>query len=282
MLQRGGAAKYAKHVFFKSFNDLDVFVEDTASESRKIYVEILRRAFGADIQISQVFPIGTKSRVIDRCANDQGVRARRAVYIIDGDYDILLGKALPKLIRLYRLKRYCIENYLIEEGAIISVLDEEIPDLDSGAIRARLDFAGWLSSISGHLFEFVIGSSVGFSRNCGCATINVPLASLGTDAEGRLEHAKVLSKIAEFRMHTDKQHGAGTFDADCKLIRDSIVDDEVAFVTKYLSGKSTLLPLVRRRLDALFNKTPSHLSFKLRLAMRCNVAELSEINDIAV
>ena len=47
MLERRSSAKVAKSVFYEDFNDIDIYIEDTAPGYRKIFKELL-------IQVSQV------------------------------------------------------------------------------------------------------------------------------------------------------------------------------------------------------------------------------------
>ncbi|WP_082578380.1 DUF4435 domain-containing protein [Lysobacter sp. Root690] len=271
MLQRSAAAKYAKHVFFTSFNDVDIFIEDTAIESKKIYMEIIRRAIGQEVSLAQIFPIGSKSKVLAQCAADQGARERKCVCIIDGDYDVLLGTPKPSLIRLFRLSRYCIENYLIDEQAILSVLDEEVVSMDLSSIRKIFDFSQWVEAVSRHLSKFVVASGVACQRRCGIATVNIPLSELSTCYTGHVDQIKISQKIIDFEVATDAKHGTGIFAADCAQVRrrHSIGDDELTLF--FCSGKNLLLPLLKRRLQKSFAITTSSASFKLRVAKRCNI-----------
>jgi hypothetical protein len=172
MIKRSEAALVAKAKFFTAFNDIDVYVEDTANESRKVYVELLNRVFDKKILISQVFPIGSKPTVIRRCEADQGDRARPAVYIVDGDYDCL-ATGPSKLLRLYRLRRYCIENYLVDPRAVIDVVNDDSIHEDEAEIEKKIDFDGWLQKISPALSTLVLAMIAGMRRQCGLPTVRV-------------------------------------------------------------------------------------------------------------
>jgi hypothetical protein len=277
MLERSDDAKFAKHVFFAPFNDLDIFIEDTAVESKKMYAQILRRSLGSQIQINQVFPIGSKSKVLAKCAENQGARLRKAVFIIDGDFDVLFGNNLPPLKRLYRLKRYCIENYLLDEGSVVSILDEEQASRDESAISAELDFPAWQERIAADLLPLVLGSCVAFHRNCGLATTSFPLSEISSCTTGLVDSAKITAKVAAFEAATDSKHGVGTFRAELNELAKRIPVESVRTVFLFASGKNILLPLLKRRLQSLFGFAPSSVSFKLRIALRCDVSEFADL-----
>lgn len=277
MIARSDGAKYAKHVFFTAFNDLDVFIEDTAVESKKMYAEIIRRALGGDVSISQVFPIGSKNKVIDQCSKNQGVRTRKAVFLIDGDFDVLSGSSIPSLKRLYRLKRYCIENYLIDESSLLSILDEELHSKDVAIIKAELNFDGWRKIIADDLAPLVLSSCVGLNRACGLPAVNYPLSDICSCTTGFVDVNKIASKVVAFKAATDLKHGAGVFDSDFTSIEASAPASKTDLVFFHASGKALLLPLLKKRLMTLFGYAPSAIPFKLRIAMRCNVAELKDI-----
>jgi hypothetical protein len=60
-------------------------------------------------------------KVIEACRRDQEDDGRKKLYIVDGDFDYLTGKRLPRLKHLYRLKAYCVENLLCHPVCVTSV-----------------------------------------------------------------------------------------------------------------------------------------------------------------
>lgn len=277
--QRGDRAKYAAQVFYRAFNEIDIFVEDTALESKKIYVNLLRRALGGEVEFSQIFPIGDKARVYQRCAADQGERRRPAIYIVDGDHDELLGKALPPLQRLFRLPRYCIENYLFDGAAAVSYLDDEIVDRSRSELEVRLDFQGWFSSIAERLVAHLTAVIATHRMRCGdgIPVANVSLSRLCSSDDGTVEESLVSAIVDQCKRAVDGKHGAGAFDAECVLLNAQLPDMPVQVVLRFVSGKALLLPLLRRRIRNLFGVSKEEALFRLRLSKVCDVSELSAI-----
>jgi hypothetical protein len=95
-LQRSEAARFAASVFFEDFNDVDVYVEDTAEGFSKIYGILLGRLLADRLTISRVFPLGGRTSVI-AAAQREYTSQRKSVFIIDGDLYLLCGEreALP-------------------------------------------------------------------------------------------------------------------------------------------------------------------------------------------
>ncbi|MBH8765645.1 hypothetical protein I5J57_24485 [Pseudomonas aeruginosa] len=93
MLERSPAARVAMAAFFTQYNDLDVYIEDTAEGYTKIFANVLSRAMSANISLDRVFPLGERRRVIDAARRElESNVERRAVYIVDGDLYLMCGE----------------------------------------------------------------------------------------------------------------------------------------------------------------------------------------------
>jgi hypothetical protein len=114
----------AQDIFYSAFNDVNFYVEDKDQEN--LYLLILKRLF-PKIRITQIFPLGGKKNVIAH-ANDpeNQLNTHRAIYLVDKDFDDLLGHLIHK-DNLFYLPKYCIENFLLEEDGIIEFAVEVQP-----------------------------------------------------------------------------------------------------------------------------------------------------------
>lgn len=281
-LQRSGRAKFAAQVFFREFNDVDIFIEDTAVESKKIYLRMLRRALGDQLSVDQIFPIGSKSSVLSRCAADQGERARPAVYIVDGDHDEVLGVELPALRRLFRLGRYCIENYLFDGAAVAQYIDDEVIDYDIDEITRQLNFHGWLSDAAPLLKRAVVSSLSAHLLNCGngIPRANIGLGLICEGSHGPVSQEKVDGFSSRCKSVVDSRHGDGIYERTYYEIELRFQSgDDVGGVVKFVSGKAVLLPLLKRRIRTLFGLSGNDAVFRSRLAKYCNVDELKGIRE---
>ncbi|MBI5006798.1 MAG: DUF4435 domain-containing protein [Nitrosomonadales bacterium] len=142
------AAKKALSVFYSSWNDIDVFVEDTASYAETFYIALINNALQGKAKVNKVFPLGDKNAVVSACQGDTQKSARRRIYLIDGDLDFVCGKPAVRHPRMYQHAAYAIENYLITEKAITNILHEENSAISEQDVRNLFDFGNWIAELS--------------------------------------------------------------------------------------------------------------------------------------
>ena len=123
-------------------NDLEIFVEDTASPN--MWVKLLKLYLPAEVRLNSVSVLGPRDKVISACRADQAVDGRRKIYIVDGDLDLLRGVPKPRLRHLYRLRGYCVENYLLEEAAFVAAATTFDLKIERAAAARMIDLDGWL------------------------------------------------------------------------------------------------------------------------------------------
>lgn len=122
-------------------NDIEVFVEDTAN--RNVWRNVLRKFLPKGVAFSDPIALGGRKNVLEECRRDQIDDGRKKLYIIDADLDLLTGATIPPLRHLHRLQGYCIENYLVQEEALIQVAQVMDVNVSEAEARALLDFPGW-------------------------------------------------------------------------------------------------------------------------------------------
>lgn len=277
MLERNDSAKHAKAKFFEAFNDIDVFVEDTARESRKVYCELLTRALGNHVTVTQVFPIGSKEVVLARCAADQGVRARRAVYIVDGDYELLTGSPPPGLRRLFRLPRYSIENYLCDEAALVDVISDETIRDDRAQVEVRFEFDHWVANVSKPLADLLTACFAAHCHQCGMPSVNVQLSLITGEWPDHVDATKTDALVASYATKVDGHSGAGTFSALKSRVAAARGGDDYKYVRRYGPAKTLLFPLLLRRVRRRHGLNLNERLLRCKIARRCDIAELREI-----
>lgn len=157
-------------------NDIEIFVEDTTGIN--MWRNVLRAFLPAGTAFSAPIQLGGRDRVIDECKKDQEDDGRRKLYIIDGDIDILLGRKKPRLKHLYRIRSYCIENYLIQEKALIDLACILDPEVDEWTAAEKLDFEDWMLRISRELVGLFVCYGTSLSLGGGGRTIGYHVAGL--------------------------------------------------------------------------------------------------------
>jgi Protein of unknown function (DUF4435) len=137
--------RYAQSAFFEQFNDVDFFVED--EESENFYFLIFSKLF-PNVRLENVHPLCGKANAIEHSKRNSS--PRKSVYLLDKDFDDLLG-ILHKQQNVFYLEKYCIENYLMEEEALIGLIIGAKIKLKPRDVRANLRFQSELDEIIGEL-----------------------------------------------------------------------------------------------------------------------------------
>src|SRR5690606_12352333 len=74
-------------LFFRSKNDVDVFIEDSNDE--EFYKALIQRLTGGK-RVNKIISCKCKTELIKACEADQTDRNRKRIYITDGDLDLVI------------------------------------------------------------------------------------------------------------------------------------------------------------------------------------------------
>ncbi|WP_062358364.1 DUF4435 domain-containing protein [Pseudoxanthomonas mexicana] len=145
-LEWSASALHARSVFFEEFNDIDIYVEDTDATTIRIFTTLLQRAM-ENLRIETVFGLGGRHEVLKRFSSDAN-NARKRLYIIDGDFSCILGDLCHHEVPtgVFRLSRYCIENYLVDEEAFIQVAHDEDGSRRQIELKQEANLQEWMES----------------------------------------------------------------------------------------------------------------------------------------
>ena len=282
MLVRKTSSLSARSAFFEKYNDIDVYVEDASRETRKLFAKILGKAFGADVALECVFPLGSRREVIAACQMDQGDGGRRRVYIVDSDIDLCCRRVAPVLKRFYRLPRYCLENFLIEEGAASHVAAWESENLDERQAAEEIRFHEWVRSNATPLRRLFLSYAAVALVHPRIKTVGIGYGRLLSDDSGVVDPLKVEGVIAELRDEVDLVLGKGAFDVEfVRVENDHKMKSDVDFMLHFVSGKDYLLPLLRLRMNKVVRIQKPLGVLKINLAEFADPAELHDLLDVA-
>lgn len=128
--------RYSYDIFNLQFNEISFFVEDEYKEES--YLCILRKLF-PNIKFEHIYPLGGKNNVIEHASITVNENNKRSIYIVDKDFDDILGTKKNNMENLFYLKKYCIENYLITEEAITRYLVSSKPSINRKHIKEKID-----------------------------------------------------------------------------------------------------------------------------------------------
>lgn len=272
--ERKDKSHYASSVLFEEFNDIDIYVEDSAHGYEKIFVELFSRVFEGRYKISKVFPLSGRDPVICKCRTSQGKFSRPSLYVVDGDLNLLGGGLNLKLDGLYQLPVYCMENILIDKDAIVEILDEEEVVRYRHEIEKDFDFDGWLGLNSTLLAELFTEYFVCHYFCPEQETISYPVNRLVSSDVGVLDPRKVNEKISELRCLVLERVDNSVYYAKRIEVKRKFMEDPLA-VLRYSSAKDYLFPLLYTRSKSVVRMNVEKLRFKLRLAKKCELHHLS-------
>src|ERR1017187_592430 len=103
-------AKVALSYLFRPLQDVDIYVENINDEV--FYSELIRRIAPSHIRVVRVFPKGGRQAVLE-AAQHHDFQQRRALFLVDGDFEWVRDERPPAAHGVYRVEAYCIENLLI-------------------------------------------------------------------------------------------------------------------------------------------------------------------------
>lgn len=286
MLNRKNNSKSARSVLLEDFNDLDIYIEDTAVESKKIYRELLKRVFEGKYRLEDVFPIGSCSKVIKEWERHKQIDdKRKKIFIIDGDFILLNNDLLDKinsafhqnLTGLYVLPRYCIENFLIDKEPLLDVAHDEDPTDDIEKIDSNINFEEWVNHNENLLIDLFITYSIIIKNDIGEKTIKFKVSNL----EDIVNPGVVCKDMIKLRLDYLKSkilEKKPSLDLDSEIdLRKKHIENLDYKLLKIVSGKDYLFPLIKRRINNKNRFIPESISLKIRLAKTCSVDDLLDI-----
>jgi hypothetical protein len=259
---------------FEPLQPLDVFVEDTGSEV--FYKELFMRA-APRIHIERVIPLGGRQEVLDAVANHDFSR-RRALFLVDGDFEWVRDDPPPKHSAVYRLDAYCVENVLISETGAAEILSEAmVVSVDDA--KKCLQFQTWRRAMAETLVPLFAAYAVLNAVDATHPTTARGIGSLLTNFRygPSLDKTKVAAEIARIEQLL---RAAGIAETEIQARRGLVEARAVAMnePSDVVSGKDFIMPLlefeIRRHAPC---PLPRRRSICLRLAKSCDQNRLRQL-----
>ena len=255
-------------IFWKQFNDINFYVEDTDQEN--LYYEILRKLF-PEINIKKIFPLNGKPNVVEHAKKNRN--KKKHIYILDLDFDGILNQKVDQK-NIFYLEKYSIENYLFTIDAVVEVVKEERPKMKDEFIKAKIEFKNFLKeckALFGELLEiflFIQKFNLGIENvKNGC----LKYCNLSTkDTCGLRENFNTLLSDVEtkFKLVSPKMKLANQL----KIVRKFFSNIEKILING--PGKYFLI-FIKHRIEHLFKIATMNLeSFTFRLAKNSSLGNL--------
>lgn len=271
-MERSLTAKSAKSVFYEEFNDIDIYIEDTAQGYDKIFEEIFSRVFHDTYKISKVFPLGSRETVIKEHSKANNKFNRPTLYIVDGDLPLIHDEKALKP-GLYSLPLYCIENILIDKESIHKILNEEDPTTLRSKLIELFDFDEWESKNIPHLVDLFIDYGICSKEHPEFQTVAYEIKNLVSSNSGTVDNTKLSARKEQVINAIKERICAEKYAEQRNKIEARILNNNPIV---YISGKDYLMPLLLMRLRKVTNTKTPNLHIKSRLAMICNIDSIMD------
>jgi hypothetical protein len=255
---------------FRPYNDIDIYVEDTTC--RNMYEVLINRMLDGRAKVVRIFQLGGRREVIDACKKNQGNSNRPRLYVIDGDFAILLGKEAPKLRHLYQLRVYCSENLVFTETAALEVAFESLTNTPRDQVETIVQFSQFLNDIIQKLTPLLVIYIAVRILNPSIQTtgFNVTQLLLQKSGSPELSKRKVKQRVtdieSELHKENPKEEVESTVGQAKRLLPSSNTD-----TAKLISGKTYLLPLLYHHLRSKTRFSGTLDQLKTRLARYCEL-----------
>lgn len=261
-------AQIARAYLSRSYNDVDIYVEDAGCQN--MYVRLFNRILAGTASITSVFPLGGREALVQQCAKDQSDGGRKRLYVMDADFDLLTGRPVPPLKRLCRLSAYCIENLLLTESALIEVATEASASATAEDLRNELAIARRMEDAVAVLLPLFI--VYGVVHELGLTIETTGYAVVRLCRKPRDPDSLCRIRIRRRTKEVLQQILAQSSRADYRAARGKVKIQLANWhrpKAHLISGKSYLMPLAHALLKAFTGFNDSFDGFRVRLAAYC-------------
>ncbi len=149
-------------LFYSELNDVNIIVEDEYKEY--IYENIFERMFGDRLKISKIFPMKGKKGVekaFEQYGNQYDNKA--TIYLVDGDFDLIMGKVMIDSPNYIYLDKYNIESYFIDKKSVLKFMAGKMKQTQK-IVAEQLEYETWenmaLNSMTRLFINYMVTQTV--------------------------------------------------------------------------------------------------------------------------
>lgn len=264
------AQKALVHLF-KPYNDIDIFVEDTTIH--RVYEVYFKRLLPEDISLRHIFQLPGREAVINECKNYLNKYGRKTLFIIDGDFNILISmEDFSSYTNLYQLKVYCIENLLVSNNSLIEVASDCLPNTKFSDVESIIDYNNFITELSTRLAPLIVIYYVAYLLDDEIETVGRHVNNFFKEEpnEISLDEDKIKHRIDEIRNKLYEKYSVERVQEEIDKISRILPTDSNEII-KLICGRRYLIPLVYHHLHYRANYYSNHNQLKTRLARYCDL-----------
>ena len=247
------AQKALVHLF-KPYNDIDIFVEDTTIH--RVYEVLFKRLLPEDISLRHIFQLPGREAVINECKNYLNKYGRKTLFIIDGDFNILLST----------------EDLLVSNNSLIEVASDCLPNTKFDDIGLIIDYDNFISEVSTKLAPLIVIYYVVHLFDDKIETVGRNVNNFFKEGLKvlSLDEDKIKHRIEEIKNILYENHSVERIQEEIDKINRILPTDSNEII-KLICGRRYLIPLVYHHLHRKANYSSNYNQLKARLARHCDV-----------
>jgi hypothetical protein len=279
---RSDAANQSVGLFYRSLQEIEIYVEDVDAEA--IYTELLTRATESRVKIRKVISLAGREKVVKRCQEyDEDFPA---LFIIDGDLNLLHDEREGPYERLFQHRLYCLENYLFCKNASAELWRDHSGRLLMDQALDKLEWDTFLGSLTLTLLELFKVYAVSWKalEEDRIATVSRAYHTMCIQkkkpSHWELCSDKVQKVIDEIKSQVLDKITAEQYQEIYDSVSEAI--DKLETPLCAVSGKDYLLKALREYLASKGASYSFDDGFKFKLARYCNTEPLVELGDAII
>lgn len=259
------SARAAKALGFlkQRYNDVEIFDEDASGHA--MWLRLLRKLLPGNVRLESVNVLGGRGNVIEACRLDQINDGRKKLYIVDGDFDYVTNKSLPRLRHLYRLKAYSIENLILHPLCIFQVCRDYDPTVNSANALQRIEYDRLIGQHELLVKALYVVYATAQEFGLGIETVKYSVYKVLTKKgkSHELDVGKVWSRIRAIVRVSVRSVEV----VKCSRKRRELwARGKVLELDRVVSGKNCILPILWLHMRSHHNDQGNQEEFKLQLA----------------
>lgn len=228
----------------KDKENIFLFVED--EKLKLMYELIIKRLFDKELVIGNIFSMKKKGNVLNKFEEWKDIEEEtsdKAVFIVDKDFDHLIGEGVPNHPNLIELEYYTIENYLISKPGALLLMKHKDHDYDLSKLDERLNWEKWEEFIFEKFERLFLSYGMAFKYDLGPNCSISPHKYLAPKdfvvEEGNIEeYISTTSSLYEEKYNKEAEE-------ELNNIKSSFIYDDKVNYHQLISGKYLLEALIK-------------------------------------
>lgn len=278
MLEYTDESKRLVSTFFAYRNDVDIYTEDQ-DKDKEFYRVLFSRLLKPEIRINDINPLGSKSQVIDRCANEPK-GDRRKIFIIDGDIALIDGNKI-ELENLFVLDKYCIENFLIDPNSTCNFVYLNCGTKSREQLLLDIEFDQWLNNYSESLIQLFIHFAITNHFGGKFTLFNANKYHSVSNGHYVFDRQLVDNDIQDLKNEIISKYGLDNYEE--KLVEfNSKWLNNIENLLTIVSGKDYLIPilLIKTQQYKKSKSLPTLEEVKINLVQHFDISKLEKLKNL--